>query len=436
MVAKTIAFGRATLSSLRARNFRLYFVGQLVSQTGGWIQALAQSWLVLHLTSSATALGIVSALQFAPTLLIGPYAGVLADRVPKRRLIVGTQVLAGLLALGLGIAVATDVVTVRMVYVTAGLLGIINAIDYPTRQSFLYELAGPRHLVSAVGLTSTGANLARVMGPALAGALIASTGLAACFIINAATYLVVIGSLLLMRRDEFHHTELVVEKRGVRKGLAYAARTPVVREALVMMAVIAILTYEFSVTLPAFVKLELGGGAAGLAYLMSAMGIGAALGGIITAGRRGDGLGTLSIAALGFGIVTALVGASPNLTVAAACMLFVGVFSAWFTALSNGILQMQCDQLMRNRVMALWSTAFLGSSLIGGPLMGWVAEVAGARWSLAAGLLGGLIAGAIGWAGVRRERATVRGCLPARDESDAAQPEAEEQAQERRRLAG
>jgi len=407
MVAKITRFGRMTLSSLRRRNFRLYFIGQSISQTGGWMQAVAQSWLVLHLTGSATALGLVTALQFAPTLLLGPYAGVLADRFPKRHLLYVTQTAAALLALALGITVATETVQVWMVFAMAGCLGVVNAVDYPTRQAFLYELAGPAELVSAVGLSGTAANLARVAGPAISGVLIASAGLAVCFLLNAASFVAVLVCLRLMRPAEFHRLAVPHEEaeEGLTKGFAYAARTPVVRAALLITAVAGIFTYEFNVTLPVFVKFTLGGNAAGLAYLMSAMGVGAAVGGLITAGRRGDGLGRLAVATLLFGLCTALVGLAPNLAVATVLMFFVGVFAARFTGLSNSILQLRTSHGMRNRVMALWSSAFLGSTFLGAPMLGWVAEAAGPRWALGIGLIGGLAAAGIGWLAMRRSAA-------------------------------
>lgn len=411
MVAKIVAFSRTTFSSLRGRNFRLYFTGQSISLTGGWMQNVAQSWLVLHLTGSAAALGIVAALQYGPSLFVGPYAGVLADRFPKRRLLFVTQSCLGLLALSLGLAVLTETARPWMVFVMAGALGVISAVDYPTRQSFLYELTGPSQLVSAVGLTGTLNNLARVIGPALAGALIASAGMAACFLLNSASFVVVLACLALMRPAEFHrptHARPAESAReGLVGGLRYSVRTPGVREPLAMMAIIGVLTYEFSITLPVFAKFALGAGAAGLAYLMSAMGAGAAVGGLISAGRRGDGLGRLALAALAFGISTALVGASPNLAVATGLMFVVGVFSARFVALSNGILQLRSDPAMRNRVMALWSTGFLGSTFIGGPMFGWLAQAAGPRWPLAVGALGGMIAAGVGWAGARRAAAQV-----------------------------
>ena len=415
MVAKIATFGRKTLSSLKGRNFRLYFIGQSISQTGGWMQAVAQSWLVLHLTGSATALGLLTALQFAPTLFLGPYAGVLADRFPKRRLLYITQSCAALLALALGVTVATNTVQVWMVFAMAGCLGIVNAVDYPTRQSFLYELAGPTELVSAVGLSGTAANLARVVGPAIAGVLIASAGLAACFLSNAVSFIAVLVCLANMRPSEFHGSTLPrkLDEEGLARGFAYVARTPLVRAALAMTAIAGVFTYEFSVTLPVFVKFSLHGSATGLAYLMSAMGVGAAVGGLITAGRRGDGLGRLSIAAMLFGVSTALVGLAPNLATATALMFFVGIFAARFTGLSNGILQLRSAPGMRNRVMALWSTAFLGSTFIGAPLLGSIAQTAGPRWALAIGLVGGVAAAGIGWLAVQNSAAATPSDLPA-----------------------
>lgn len=426
MAAKLVAFGRTTFASLSGRNFRLYFTGQALSLTGGWMQNVAQSWLVLHLTGSAAALGIVAALQYGPSLFFGPWAGVLADRVPKRRLIAVTQVASGLIALALGFAVLADVARPWMVFVTAGAMGIIAAIDYPTRQSFLFELAGPSELVSAVGLTGSLNNLARVVGPALAGALIAGAGMAACFIINGASYFVVLSALLLMRPSEFHRERVPASDKegrdGLLAGLAYAARANGVREPLAMMAIIGVLTYEFSVTLPVFVRFALGGSAAGLAALMSAMGAGAVVGGLITAGRRNDGLGRLAATALLFGFATAVVGAAPDLRLAAVAMFAVGVFSARFVGLSNGILQLRSDPAMRNRVLALWSTGFLGSTFIGGPVFGWLAQSAGPRWPLYVGAVGGVIAASVGWAGARREarQQHARGAVVALAEKDAA----------------
>ena len=405
MREKIIGVSRTTFASLKMRNFRLYFLGQSISLTGGWMQNIAQAWLILHLTHSGTALGIAAALQCGPTLLLGPYAGVLATRLPKRHILLVTQTMAGLLALVLGVLVATNTVQPHAVYLMAGLLGMVNAIDYPVRQSFLYELVGPKELVSAVGLTATSVNLARVVGPAIAAAIIGGVGLAACFFLNAASFIAVLVCLVRMRPQEFHSAAEQLPEGGVREGITYVARTAVVRESLLMMAVVGVFTYEFSVTLPMLAKFTFGAGAMGLAYLMSAMGVGAVVGGLVTAARRGEGLDTLTTRALAFGVTTALVGIAPNLAVASALMFFVGVFSARFTGLSSSILQLRCAISMRSRVVALWSTAFVGATLVGSPLLGWLGEAAGPRWALGAGAIGGIIAAGIGWRGMRKAEA-------------------------------
>lgn len=400
-------FARSTFSSLRARNFRLYFFGQAVSLTGGWVQSVAQAWLVLHLTNSGSALGIVSALQFAPSLFLGPYAGVVAERLPKRRLLMITQSALGLVALALGIVVAMGRIEPWHVYTAAGLLGILNAVDYPTRQAFLFELSGAERVVSAVGLSGMIVNVTRVAGPALAGGLIATAGLASCFLVNAASFLVVIGSLVLIRPSELYCSAHEAEPGGLMEGVSYAAATPVLRESLLMTVVVAVLVFEFNVTLPLLAKFTYAGGASTLAYLMSAMGIGAVVGGIVTAGRRGEGLARLSASALAFGGFTALTGIAPSLQIAAITMGLAGLFSARFTGLSNSILQLQSAPLMRGRVIALWSSAFLGSTLFGAPLMGWIGEELGARAPLVAGgLVGGILAAGIGLVGLRRLHAS------------------------------
>lgn len=391
-----VRFARSTFSSLRTRNFRLYFFGQGVSLIGAWVQSVAQSWMVLHLTGSGVALGAVAALQCAPTLFLGPFAGVVADRLPKRRLLMATQSVLALVALALGVLVAANAMRVWMVYAAAAVLGLVNAIDYPTRQAFLFELAGPNRIQSAVGLNGTMVNVTRVVGPALAGTLIAVTGMASCFMLNAASFLVVIACLALMRPAELHRRPAAHEpKGGVAEGLAYTARTPVVRESIVMMALIGVLVYEFNVTLPMIAKFAFAGDASALAYLMSSMGAGAIVGGLVTAGRRGDGLGRLSLAALGFGGFTALAGAAPSLHAAALAMAFAGLFSARFTGLSNGLLQLKSSPGMRSRTVALWSSAFIGSTFIGAPLLGWVGQQFGPRTPMIVGGVVGGIASAI-----------------------------------------
>lgn len=404
MQKKIAAFSHRTFSALKKRNFRLYFIGQSFSLAGTWMQAVAQSWLMLHLTGSGTALGIVGALQYGPTLFLGPYAGILADRLPKRRILFVTQGLMGVIALALGVAVARGTATAGLVYALAGVLGLVTAVDYPTRQSFLYELAGRRELLSAVGLSGMAANVMRVVGPAVAGVLIAAADMATCFYVNAATSIVVLVTLVQMRPKELVRTGHDEATGGLKDGLAYTMRTPVVREALLMMAIVGLFTYEFGVTLPLLAKFTLGSGADGLAMLMSAMGVGATLGGLVTAGRHDEGLDKLVFAAIGFSVSTALLALSPTLAMACVMMAVTGLFLARFTGISNGIVQLRSDPAMRTRAVALWSTAFVGSTFVGAPLIGWVGEVAGARWSLGVGVLGAVVAVGIGWIGLRRQR--------------------------------
>ena len=406
---RVAVFSRRTFSALKKRNFRLYFIGQSFSLAGTWMQAVAQSWLMLHLTGSGTALGIIAALQYGPTLFLGPYAGLLADRLPKRRILFVTQGLSGLVALALGVAVARDAATPGFVYALAGALGLVTAVDFPTRQSFLYELAGRRELLSAVGLSGMAANVMRVIGPAVAGVLIAAADMATCFFVNAATAVVVLVTLVLIRPSDLIRTAQTESSGGLKEGFSYSMRTPHVRESLLMMAIVGLLTYEFGVTLPLLAKYTLGHGADGLAWLMSAMGVGATIGGLITAGRHGEGLKRLVYVAAGVAVSLALVAVSPTLSIACLMMGLTGLFLGRFTGISNSIVQLMSDPAMRTRAVALWSTAFVGSTFIGAPLIGWVGEAAGARWALGVGALGALASAGIGWLGLRRQKVAEAG---------------------------
>jgi MFS family permease len=406
-----------TFSSLNVRNYRLYFIGQAISLTGTWMQSIGQSWLVLHLTGSGTALGLVAALQFLPILVLAPYGGIVAGRFSKRRLLFFTQAASLVLALTLGLLVATDSIRLWMVYVLAAALGIVNSIDNPTRQSFVHELVGPNALRNAVSLNSTEVNLSRVVGPAVAGIIIATVGLAWCFIVNAVSFVAVLACLLMMRGGELHLGRPLPRQKGqLREGFDYVLRTPLIRDVLLMMAIVGTLTYEFGVTLPLLARFAFHGGAPMLAWLTSAMGVGAAIGGLATAGRRDADIREFTRAAFAFGVATALVGVAPSPATAVLAMLFVGAASVRFTALCNTILQLASEPRMRSRVMALWSVAFLGSTFIGGPAVGWIGEHLGVRWSLGVGGLAALGAGLVGLASAR---ATVPATQPAPAEESA-----------------
>jgi MFS family permease len=405
-------YGTRTFASLGVRNYRLYFAGQAISLTGSWMQVVAQSWLVLHLTGSGTALGSVTALQFLPMLLLAPYGGVIAGRFSKRRLLFATQAASGLLALTLGLLVTTGAIQLWMVYVLAACLGCVNAIDNPTRQAFVHDMVGPSQLRNAVALNSIEVNLSRVVGPAIAGVVIVALGLGPCFLVNAASYVAVLVCLYLMSHEELHRSEALERRRGqLVEGFVYAMKTPTVRVVLIMMAIIGTFTYEFSVTLPLMARFAFNGGAGVNAWLMSALGVGAVIGGLVTAGRGKADVRELSISALGFGLGTAAVAASPTLPVALGAMVITGLFSLRFTALCNTILQLKSDESMRTRVMAMWAVAFLGSTFFGAPIVGWIGEHVGPRWSLGVGGVAGVIAAGVGLLAVRaaaRARATSR----------------------------
>jgi MFS family permease len=397
-VTSVAATAGRMFSSLRIRNYRLYFAGQTISLSGTWMQSVAQGWLVLELTGSGTAIGLVLALQFLPVLLFGPLGGILPDRFDKRRLLMGTQVAAGLLAATLGLLVLFDVVRLWMVYVVAANLGFVNLVDNPTRQTFIGEMVGAAQLTNAVSLNAVLVNLARVIGPAVAGALILTVGLAPCFLINAGSYLAVIAALAVMRVDDLRRSRRQARRRGqLREGLRYVRRTPTLLVPLLMMAVVGTITYEFQVILPLLARFTFGGDAGTFSTMTACMGAGAVVGGLITAAagrRRPTALATTAVA---FGTVQLAAALAPRLWLTLALLVLVGAASISFLALGNATLQLASAPEMRGRVMALWGVAFMGSTPVGGPLMGWIGEHLGPRYALGLGGLAALLAGMVAY---------------------------------------
>jgi MFS family permease len=390
-------FSQETFSSLHVRNYRLYYIGQIISTSGTFMQSVAQAWLVLKLTNSGPALGLATALQYLPILFLGPYGGVIADRISKRKILFFTQSISGVLALILGGLVVTGLVRVWMVYILAFCLGMVNVFDNPTRQTFYVELVGPDHLRNAVTLYSILVNLARIIGPAIAGALIAAVGLAPCFIINGVSFVAVVIMLGMMRTSELHTTPPVPRARGqIQEGFKYVASTPVLGSTLLMMAIIGTLTFEFQVSLPLIAQFTFNGDASSYAFLTSSMGFGAAIGGIFLASRKGITPSKLVSASLLFGLAILAAAFMPSLLLSGLAMVLVGICSINFSSLGNSTLQLASSPQMRGRVMSLWSVAFLGSTTIGGPIVGWFAQAAGARWGLALGGLAAVVAAALG----------------------------------------
>jgi MFS family permease len=392
-----------TFASLGVRNYRLFYIGQIISTSGTFMQQVAQALLVLSLTRSGTALGVTTALQYLPILFLGPYGGVVTDRFPKRRILICTQTISGILALILGALVAGAWVQVWMVDVLAFALGLVNTFDNPTRHTFHMELVGPENVRNAVTLYSILVNLSRIVGPAIAGVLIASVGLSPCFLINGASFGAVVLMLFMMDPEALQVAPPVPPRKGqIREGFRYVAGTPVLAASLAMMALIGTLTFEFQVSLPLLATFTFHGDARSVSLLFSAQGIGAVLGGLFSAGRKGAEPGKLVGASLLFGLAVLLTAAMPNLALAALAMVAVGVCSIRFSSLGNSSLQLTSAAEFRGRVMSLWSVAFLGSTTLGGPAVGWFAEVAGARWGLALGGFAALAAAALGWATLPR----------------------------------
>lgn len=399
------SFSQRTFASLAIRNYRLFFFGQAVSLSGTWMQTVAQGLLVLQLTGSGTALGIVTALQTLPVLLFGAWGGVIADRYPKRAILYAVQVVSGLASLLMGALIIAGSIELWMVYAIAVVLGAVKVFDNPTRQTFVREMVGNDLLRNAVSLNSIEMNLARVIGPTIAGVVVATVGLGSCFIANGVSFVVVIVMLTLMRTDELHPTDRVARARGqLMEGLRYAWSTPILRNTLLMMAIIGTFTYEFSVILPLFATFTFGTGGSGYAALTAAMGIGAVVGGFYTASRRRGSPRMLVVSASLFGLSMLLTAVAPTMITAFGALIIVGFFSINFTSLGNVTLQLESTSTMQGRVMALWSVAFLGTTPIGGPIIGVVGEHAGPRWGLFIGGIAALIAAAIGMRAIRQGR--------------------------------
>ena len=396
---------RSSFSSLAVRNYRLFFFGQAVSIGGTFMQMTAQSWLVLNLTGSAAALGVVTAFQFTPTLLLSPYAGVIADRVDKRRLLVATQVAAMALAFILGLLAITGAVQLWMVMALAAALGLVGAFDSPARQVLVTEMVGSDMLTNALTLNNITMNVGRLLGPAVAGLVIARWDLAICFLANGASYVVSIGSLVLMRVKDLLPAPRAEKAKGqLREGLRYVWSRPTLLMPLLLMLLVGTVTYEFLVTLPVLARDTFGVDAAGYGVMQSAMSIGAIAGGLVIAAKAHATFRTLGMASIAFGVVMLALAMSPTFGIALGVLLFVGAASTLFTTLINAMLLHGTSHEMRSRVMALYSVAFVGSTPIGGPIVGWIAQEWGVRWALAVGGVAALAGAGLVAVAIRSQR--------------------------------
>jgi MFS family permease len=389
------ALGR-TFTSLRVPNYRRYFAGQLASVSGNWMQNVAEMWLMVTLTGSGAYVGLTAGLQFLPVLLFGAWGGLLADRIPKRRLLSFTQPALALPALTLFVLTTTGHVEAWMVLALVLVRGSVTALDNPARQAFVVEMVGPDRVVNAVALNSVIVHSSRIIGPAAAGAVIALLGVAPCFLINAASFAVMFVALRTMDPKALSAPKLASRKPGeLRAAWRYVARTPELRIPLVMMAVVGTVSYNFQVLLPLLADFTWHGSASTYAALTAAMGVGS-VAGALAAGARGRVSPRLIVAAsLAFGTAELLVAAAPTLESQLLFLIPLGAASVTFAAGINSSLQVAVEPALRGRVMALYSIVFLGSTPIGAPLVGWLAEAAGPRAGLLAGALAALGAGVV-----------------------------------------
>jgi len=393
---------RTVFRSLSVRNYRLFAAGQVVSVTGTWMQRVAQDWLVLELSdNSGTALGIVTGLQFLPMLLFGLYGGVLADRFDKRVLLIVAQSAMGLLALVLGLLDVTGVVTLGHVYVLAALLGLASVLDVPVRQSFVMEIVGPDHLPNAVSLNSAIFNTGRVIGPAVAGVLIALTGTGTVFLLNAVSYLAVIAGLLAMRVRELARTPPLPRSPGqMREGLRYVVARPELLLPIVLVLIIGTFGLNFQLSLALVAKEVFHRDASAFGLLSSMLAAGSLLGALVSSARtRAPSRRTLLVAAVSFGVLEVVTGLMPTFLTFALLLLPTGLAVLLFTTAANASVQLASDDAMRGRVMALYTLVFLGGTPLGSPLIGVLADHLGPRSSLLLGgsacVVGTLIAAAL-----------------------------------------
>ena len=369
-----------TFRSLQERNFRLFFTGHAVSVTGTWMQRVAQDWLVLELSDSAIAIGISTALQFVPMLFLGMVGGVTADRVDRRRLLIATQSVSAALAAVLATLSLTGNIQLEMVYGLALALGLVTVFDVPGRQAFLTDMVPPGDYVNAQALNSTIHNVGRLVGPAIAGVLIATVGVGVAFLLNALSFVAVLVALLRIDSSKLRRIATAARSRGqVREGFRYVWAHPDLRACMFLVAVVALFGQNFRVVLPVLARDTFGQGAEAYGWLTSALGVGAVLGALAAAGRQRLTSGSLLRWTIVFGLVNLLAAFVPNLGVALAAMVAVGIANITFNTIGRTLLQLRAEPHMQGRVIALHGMIFLGSTPFGGPLLGWVCEQWGAR---------------------------------------------------------
>lgn len=390
-------------AALRHRNFRLYLVGQFVSQSGTWMQTVAMGWLVLKVTGSGAMLGLVTAAQFVPTLLLGAFAGAVADRRSRWHILQTTQILAGLIATFLGVMVVTDTIRIWSLFVLAAAFGTVNAFDTPVRSSFTYELVGPEDITGAIGLGSTTNNVSRILGPSVAGLLIAVTGLASPFFANGASYLAAVIALFMMRRSEFVPKAPAPKAKGqVREGIRVVWRDSRLRTPILMTLVIGTLAYENQIALPLIARYTFDKGAGGYGILSSSLGVGSVIGGVLIARFGRANHRRLGYAAFFLGTTMLIAAFMPSMATMVIALFAVGAGSVAYITMNSATLQLNAPVEARGRVMALYVTAIIGTTPIGGPIIGWIGQHVDARATYVTGGIACLLTAVVAWPSLRR----------------------------------
>jgi len=396
---------RRSFASLSVPNYRRYFTGQVISISGNWMQIVAEMWLVVQLTGNGVSVGLTAALQFLPVLLFGAWGGVLADRMPKRRLLTFTQAAMAVPALTLWALTIGGSVELWMVYSLVLARGVVTAIDNPARQSFVSEIVGSDRVVNAVALNSLYVHTARIVGPAAAGGVIALLGVGPCFLVNALSFGAMLVALRTMDPSQLQPAPIVARARGqLRSALAYVRATPDLWIPLAMMVAIGTFAYNFQVLLPLLADFTWNGTATTYALLTSAMGIGSVAGALAQSARGRVGPALLVGAAAALGAFELLAAAAPTLPLQIAALIPLGAATVTFSSSVNSSLQLAAVPEMRGRVMALYAIVFIGSTPIGAPVAGWLSEVAGPRAGMLLGAVVALAAAATAAAGFARSR--------------------------------
>ena len=426
MIRRTRAAFTTTFASLRIRNFRLFFTGQLISQVGNWLTSIALVLLVLHRTGSGVAIGLLTAVQFGPMLLLGAWAGLIADRSNKRSLLLVTQSLEMVQSFVLAALAFWPGAPLWSFYAAALFGGVLFAFDNPTRRSFVSEMVPADSVQNAVSLNAALMTSSRIIGPALAGALSVTVGFGWCFTVDGISYLAVLASLLLMRPAELRTPPVTDRASGqVREGFRYVRRTADLWIPLVMLAVIGTLTFNFAVTLPLMIERTLGGTDTSYTAVYAVLSVGSLLGALAAAQRHRVEIPTISVAAAVFGGAMLLFAAAPTIGLAFPLALVLGFASVWFLTATTAMMQLRSSATMRGRVLALQAIVMVGTTPIGGPLLGWISDLSGARAGVVVGGLAAL--GAAGWGLLAAQRAHA-GETPSRSESgqvaDAPEPSA------------